>query len=237
MPKHGKKYRESQKVIGDSAARQPDEAVALAKKAAYAKFDETVELHLYTFADPRHADQQLREVASLPHGVGKKVRVMVFAEGEAARVAREAGADYVSDDALYKKIEEGWSDFEVSIATPDMMGKIGRLGRFLGRKGLMPNPRTGTVVQAQDIGKAIVEAKKGRVELKMDKTAIIHAPIGKVSFEEKALLENLASVMSTVLRAKPAGVKGPLLKSATIATTMGPGIKLDLPALQALRVE
>ncbi|MBI4219577.1 MAG: 50S ribosomal protein L1 [Chloroflexi bacterium] len=237
MAKHGKKYLEAQKLVGETTPRQPDEAVALAKKAAYAKFDETVELHLYTFADPRHADQQLREIASLPHGVGRKVRVMVFAEGEAARVAREAGADYVADDATYKRIEEGWSDFEVSIATPDMMGKIGRLGRFLGRKGLMPNPRTGTVVQAQDIGKAIGEAKKGRVELKMDKTAIIHAPIGKASFEEKALLENLASVISTVIRAKPAGVKGPFLKSATIATTMGPGIKLDLPALQALRVE
>lgn len=236
MPKRGKKYREAAKLVGEGP-KAPAEAISIAKKASYVKFDETVELHLMTTADPRHADQQLREVASLPHGVGKKVRVMVFAEGEGARVARASGADYVIDDATIKRIEEGWSEFEVSIATPDMMGKIGRLGRFLGRKGLMPNPRTGTVVQAQDLGTAITEAKKGRVELKMDKTAIIHAPIGKVSFSETALLENLTNVISTVSRAKPAGIKGPFLKSATLTTTMGPGVKLDLNELQALKVE
>jgi len=236
MPERGKKYRAAAKLVGEGL-KGPAEAISIAKKASYVKFDETVELHLLTFSDPRHADQQLREVASLPHGVGKKVRVMVFAEGEGARVARAAGADYVIDDATIKRIEEGWSEFEVSIATPDMMGKIGRLGRFLGRKGLMPNPRTGTVVPAQDLGTAIIEAKKGRVELKMDKTAIIHAPIGKVSFDEKALLENLTSVVSTVARAKPAGIKGPFLKSATLTTTMGPGVKLDLNELQALKVE
>jgi large subunit ribosomal protein L1 len=236
MSKRGKKYMAAAKVVGEGPKR-PGEAIAAAKKAAYAKFDETVELHLLTAADPRHADQQLREVATLPHGTGKKVRVMVFAEGEGARSAREAGADYVIDEATTKRIEEGWSDFEVAIATPDMMGKIGRLGRFLGRKGLMPNPRTGTVVQAQDLPRAISDAKKGRVELKMDKTSIIHAPIGKLSFEEKALLENLTSVVSTIVKAKPSGIKGAFLKSATLTTTMGPGIKLDLPALQELQAE
>jgi large subunit ribosomal protein L1 len=236
MSKRGKKYMAAVKAVGEGP-KKPGEAIAAAKKAAYAKFDETVELHLLTAADPRHADQQLREVATLPHGTGKKVRVMVFAEGEGARAARDSGADYVIDEATTKRIEEGWSDFEVAIATPDMMGKIGRLGRFLGRKGLMPNPRTGTVVQAQDLPRAISEAKKGRVELKMDKTSIIHAPIGKLSFEEKALMENLTSVVSTINRAKPSGVKGAFLKSATLTTTMGPGIRLDLPALQELQVE
>jgi large subunit ribosomal protein L1 len=236
MSKRGKKYMAAVKVVGEGP-KKPGEAIAAAKKAAFAKFDETVELHLLAAADPKHADQQLREVATLPHGTGKKVRVMVFAEGEGARAARDAGADYVIDEATTKRIEEGWSDFDVAIATPDMMGKIGRLGRFLGRKGLMPNPRTGTVVQAQDLPRAISEAKKGRVELKMDKTSIIHAPIGKLSFEEKALMENLTSVVSTIARAKPSGVKGAFLKSATLTTTMGPGIKLDLAALQELQVE
>ncbi|MBI2965327.1 MAG: 50S ribosomal protein L1 [Chloroflexi bacterium] len=236
MPGHGKKYIAAAKAVGEGF-KKPDEAISAAKKVAYAKFDETVELHILTTADPRHADQQLREVATLPHGTGKKVRVMVFAEGDGARSARDSGADYVIDEATTKRIEEGWSDFEVAIATPDMMGKIGRLGRFLGRKGLMPNPRTGTVVQAQDLPRAIADAKKGRVELKMDKTAIIHAPIGKLSFEERALLENLTSIISTINRAKPAGIKGAFMKSATLTTTMGPGIKLDLPALQTLQVE
>ena len=194
-------------------------------------------MHLLMSADPRHAEQQIREVASLPHGTGKETRVLAFAEGEAAAAAREAGADMVVDDEIIKKIENGWAEFEVAIATPDQMGKIGRLGRFLGRKGLMPNPRTGTVVQSGDIGRAIEEAKKGRVELRMDRSAIIHASIGKVSFDEQQLVENLAAIVSTVARAKPQAVKGQFIMSATLSTTMGPGLKLDLSALRQLEVE
>jgi large subunit ribosomal protein L1 len=212
----------------------PREAVALAKKVSFTKFDEAVELHLATTADPRHADQQIREVANLPHGTGKPVRVFVFAEGEAARNAQEAGADFVSNDDLIKKIEEGWSEFDISIATPDQMGKLGRLGRFLGRKGLMPNPRTGTVVQPADIRKAIETVKKGRAEIRMDKTANVHVRFGTVRFTEEQLADNLASVYAAISRAKPAGVKGQFVTSATVATTMGPGIRLDLAGLDEL---
>ena len=233
MPQHGKKYREARSQT-PTTPQQPREAVAFAKKAAYAKFDEAVELHLATAADPRHADQQIREVATLPHGTGKPVRVFVFAEGEAARAAQEAGADYVANDELIKKIEEGWSDFDISIATPDQMGKLGRLGRFLGRKGLMPNPRTGTVVPPQDIRKAIDTMKKGRAEIRMDKTANVHVRIGTVKFTEDQLVDNLASVYATIARARPAGVKGQFVKTATLATTMGPGIKLDVAGLEEL---
>ena len=233
MPRHGRKHRTAVEQVGDQA-REPQDAVALAKKVAHAGFDEVVELHVLTAADPRHADQQIREVATLPHGAGRPVRVMVFAEGEAASLALEAGADFVADDAIVKRIEDGWDEFDISIATPDQMGKIGRLGRFLGRKGLMPNPRTGTVVQAEDIGRAIDSAKKGRAEIRMDRTGIIHTRIGTVSFDEQQLLDNLASVVGTILRAKPSGVKGQLIRTATIASTMGPGIKLDLNSLQEL---
>lgn len=232
MARHGKKYERAKEKVGEGA-RLPKEAVALAKSAAFANFDESVELHIHTSADVRHAEQQIREVVSLPHGTGKTVRVMVFAEGMAADAAREAGADYVADDEIIKKIEGGWADFEVAVATPDQMGKIGRLGRYLGRKGLMPNPRTGTVVQPDEIANAIEQARQGRVELRMDKTAIVHTAIGKVSFEEEALLENLNTVITTLLRAKPDEVKGELIKKATITTTMGPGIELDLSELEA----
>jgi len=233
MPKHGKKHRAAMEEVGNQPL-DPQDAVGLAKKVARAGFDEVVELHVLTAADPRHADQQIREVATLPHGTGRPVRVMVFAEGEAATLAQEAGADYVADEDIVKRIEGGWDEFDISIATPDQMGKIGRLGRYLGRKGLMPNPRTGTVVQAEDIGRAIESAKKGRAEIRMDRTSIIHTRIGAVSFDEGQLLENLASVIGTILRAKPSGVKGQLIKTATITTTMGPGIKLDLSSLQEL---
>lgn len=236
MVKRGKSYRAA--ADGARAApRTPEEAVAIAKKGSYAKFDETVELHLMTTADPRQAEQQLREVTSLPHGTGKEMRVLAFVEGEAATAARDAGADIIADDEIVKQIEGGWAEFEVAIATPDQMGKIGRLGRYLGRKGLMPNPRTGTVVQPQDVGRAIEESKMGRVELRMDSSGIIHTTIGKVSFEEEQLLENLATVMDTVAGAKPEGVKGQFIKSATISTTMGPGVKLDLSALLQIEVE
>lgn len=216
---------------------QPEEAIALVKQMAGTKFDETVEVHLRIGADPRHADQLIRGVVLLPHGLGKSVRVLVFAQGDAARTAREAGAEYVGDDDLIKRIEGGWVDFDISIATPDVMGKVGRLGRVLGRRGLMPNPRTGTVVQPQDIARAVSDAKKGRVEVRMDRTAIIHAPIGKASFQEEALLENLTTLVEMVVRARPASVKGQLIRSAYLNTTMGPSVQLDIPSLQVLRVE
>jgi large subunit ribosomal protein L1 len=233
MPLHGKKYRAAREQV-PLEPQGPREAVALAKKVSFTKFPEAVEINLATSADPRHADQQIREVANLPHGTGKPVRVFVFAEGEAARQAQEAGADYIVDEALTKKIEEGWSDFEISVATPDQMGKIARLGRFLGRKGLMPNPRTGTVVQAGDIRRAIETVKKGRAEIRMDKTANVHVRIGTVKFTEDQLVDNLASVYATITQAKPAGIKGQFVKTATLTTTMGPGIKLDLVKLEEL---
>ncbi len=237
MPKHGKRYREAASLIEEDRDYEPSEAIALAKESASAKFDETVELHIRTGADPRHADQMVRGVVLLPHGVGKPVRVAVFAQGEAATAANEAGADVVGDDDLIKRVEGGFTEFDVSIATPDMMGKVGRLGRILGRKGLMPNPRTGTVVQPNDIPKAVGDAKKGRVEFRLDRTSIIHVPIGKASFEEEKLLDNLTELMDNIVRARPSGVKGQFIRSAYITTTMGPSIGLDVAGATALKVE
>ena len=237
MTKRGKRYREALALLDQEKRYQPEEGVVLAKQMAAAKFDETVELHLRTGADPRHADQMVRGVAVLPHGVGKTIRVVVFTEGEAVSVAEKAGADHVGSDDLIKRIEGGWTDFDVSIATPDMMGRVGRLGRILGRKGLMPNPRTGTVVQAEDIPRAVEESKKGRVEYRLDRTALIHSPIGKVSFEEKQLLENLTTLMDNILRARPSGLKGQFIRSAYLTTTMGPSINLDVASVSELRVE
>lgn len=233
MAKHGKRYNAAAKAAGEGT-HAPEAAVALAKEFSKVKFNEAIELHVATGADPRHADQQLREVAELPHGTGKDVRVFVFAQGDAARDAVDAGADYVADDELIKRIEGGWADFDVAIATPDQMGKIGRLGRYLGRKGLMPNPRTGTVVQPDNVKSAIESAKKGRAELRLDKGANIHARIGTVGFEDDQILENLASVYSTIVRAKPEGVKGTFVKSVTLCTTMGPAFKLDQSELEKM---
>ena len=237
MVKHGKRYRAAEALSDREAHYQPGEAIALAKKSGTAKFDETVELHLRTGADPRHADQMVRGVATLPHGVGKPIRVLVFAQGEAITAAEEAGADFAGDEDIIKKIEGGWVDFDVSIATPDVMGKVGKLGRILGRRGLMPNPRTGTVVQAEDIPRAVAEAKKGRVEYKVDRTSLIHVPIGKVSFDEQQLLDNLTMLMDAVVRARPSGLKGEYIRSAFLTTTMGPSIGLDVASASALRVE
>ncbi len=178
--------------------------------------------------DIRNANQQVRGVALLPHGLGKQVRVLVFAQGEAERAARDAGADFVGNDELIKKVEEGWTEFDIAMATPDMMGKIGKLGKVLGRKGLMPNPKAGTVVQPNDLPRVIEEARKGRVEFKLDKTNLIHVVVGKKSFEDNKLVDNLTAVIDAVEKAKPAGAKGQFIKSATISTTMGPGVKLDL---------
>jgi len=228
MAKHGKNYQESVKLVERAKAYPPQEAIELAKKAAHARFDETVELHLRMGVDPRNASQQVRGVALLPHGLGKKVRVLVFAQGEAERIAQTAGADYVGSDELIKKIEGGWLEFDTAIATPEMMGKVGKLGKILGRRGLMPNPKSGTVVPADDISRVVDDARKGRVEFKLDRTAIIHLPLGKASFEDEKLMDNLTAVVEAVVKAKPSGVKGQYIKSASLATTMGPGIKLDL---------
>ncbi len=228
MVRHGKKYKEVAAQVDTTKAYQPQEAIEIAKKSAYANFDETVELHLRMGLDPRNAQQQVRGVALLPHGLGKKVRILVFAEGEAEKIAEAAGADYVGSDDLIKKIEGGWIEFDTAIAIPEMMGKVGKLGKILGRRGLMPNPKSGTVAPMNDLPRVIEDARKGRVEYKLDRTAIIHVPLGKVSFEDKMLMDNLAAVMEAVVRAKPAGAKGQYVKSAYITTTMGLGIKLDL---------
>lgn len=233
MAKHGKRYNAAAEVAGYET-HSPDSAVALAKEYSKVKFPEAIELHVATNADPRHADQQLREVAELPHGTGRNVRVFVFAQGDAARAATDAGAEYVADDDLIKRIEGGWSEFDVAIATPDQMGKIGRLGRYLGRKGLMPNPRTGTVVQPDNIASAVESSKKGRAEIKLDRGANIHVRIGTVGFDDSQILENLSSVYSTIMRAKPEGVKGALVKNVSICTTMGPSFKLDQSELEKL---
>ena len=237
MANQGKRYKQAEALLDREHAYQPPEAVALVKQCATAKFDETVELHLRTGSDPRQADQMVRGVASLPHGVGKPIRVLVFAQGEALTLAEEAGADYAGNDDLIKQIEGGWTEFDVSVATPDMMGKVGKLGRILGRKGLMPNPRTGTVVQPEDIARSVGEAKKGRVEYRTDRTALIHVPIGKASFDEQQLLDNLTSLMDTIVRARPSGVKGEFIRSAYLTTTMGPSIQMDVAGTTALKVE
>lgn len=234
MARHGKKHQDALKVIDRAKTYHPQEAIGLAKQASYVKFDETVELHLRMGVDPRHADQQVRGVALLPNGLGKAVRVLVFTQGESEKLAREAGADYVGGDELIKKIEDGWLEFDVAIATPEMMPKIGKLGKILGRRGLMPNPKSGTVAQPADLPRVIREARKGRVEFKLDKTAIIHSPLGKVSFEDEKLLENLAALIDAVVKAKPTGAKGQFIKSASLTTSMGPGIKLDLAPTLAL---
>lgn len=229
----GKKYRESAKLVEKNKLYPPNEAVALVKKAAFAGFDETVELHLRMGVDSRSADQQVRGIALLPNGLGKQVRVLVFAQGEGARLANEAKADYVGSDDIIKQIEDGWVDFDVTIATPDMMGKVGKLGKILGRKGLMPNPKSGTVVAADDLPRAISDSRKGRVEFRLDRTSIIHVPIGKKGFEESKLLENLVALVEAVLKAKPSGAKGQYIKTASLSTTMSPGIKLDLRPIAA----
>jgi len=228
MVRGGKKYQEAVKLLDKTKDYSPQEAIELAKKMAHSRFDETVELHLRMGLDPRNANQQVRGVTLLPHGLGKKVRVLVFTQGEAVKIAETAGADFVGDDELIKKIEEGWLDFDMAIATPDMMGKVGKLGKILGRRGLMPNPKSGTVVTPNDLAKAIEDARKGQVEFRLDRTAIIHVPLGKVSFEDDKLMDNLATVVEAVVKAKPSGAKGQYVKTASLTTTMGAGIKLDL---------
>ncbi|MBN1160897.1 MAG: 50S ribosomal protein L1 [Dehalococcoidales bacterium] len=234
MAKHGKKYEASVAKIDKATAYQPKEAIELVKKSAPAKFDETVELHLRMGLDSRNAAQQVRGIALLPHGLGKKVRVLVFAQGEAERIASDAGADFVGGDDMIKKVEGGWVDFDTAISVPEMMGKVGKLGKILGRKGLMPNPKSGTVVAMNDLPRVIEDARKGRVEYKLDRTSIIHVPVGKVSFEEQKLMDNLTAIMEAVVKARPSGAKGQYVKSAYLTTTMGPSVKLDITSATAL---
>ncbi len=234
MAKSSKGVKEAAKLLDRTNAYSPQEAVELAKKMAHTRFDETVELHLRMGVDPRNASQQVRGVALLPHGLGKKVRILVFAQGEAEKIAQTAGADIVGADELVKKIEGGWLEFDTAIATPDMMAKVGKLGKILGRRGLMPNPKSGTVVAADGLARVIGDAGKGRVEFKLDRTTIIHLPLGKVSFEGDKLMANLTAVIEAVMKAKPSGAKGQYVKSAFLATTMGAGIKLDLKTTLSL---
>lgn len=237
MSKHGKKYNEAAAKIEHDRNYAPNEALGLVKETAYAKFDATVEVHIRLGVDPRHADQQVRDVVVLPHGLGKSVRVMVFAQGDGAAAAREAGADYVADDdETITRIQGGWTDFDVAIATPDMMGKVGRLGRILGPRGLMPNPKAGTVVPAEDIARVINESKAGRVEFRVDKTSNLHVPIGKVSFEQKKLYENLAALMEAIKKARPAAAKGTYIKRVTVTSTMGPGVRVDPIGSQTMEI-
>jgi large subunit ribosomal protein L1 len=228
MPKHGKKYLAAFAKVNRDETYTPAEGIGLAKETSYVDFDATVEVHIRLGVDPRHADQQVRDVVVLPHGLGKTVRVLVFAQGDGAALAREAGADVVADDdETLGRIQAGWTDFDVAIATPDMMGKVGRLGRVLGPRGLMPNPKAGTVVPAEDLPRVINESKAGRVEFRVDKTSNLHVPIGKVSFENQKLYDNMAALMDAVKKARPAAAKGTYIKRVTLTTTMGPGIKID----------
>ena len=224
--KHGKKYLETAKAVDRTKLYDPDEAIAVVKKAAVAKFDETIEAHIRTGCDGRHADQQIRGAVVLPHGTGKTVRVLVFARGAKADEAVAAGAEHVGAEELIPKIQnEGWLDFDVVVATPDMMGVVGRLGRVLGPKGLMPNPKAGTVTM--DVTKAVNDIKAGKIEYRLDKTNIIHVPIGKASFDEEKLADNFQTLMNAIVKAKPSTVKGQYLKSITLTSTMGPGVKLN----------
>lgn len=230
MARRGKKYLEAAKLVDKSKLYTTDEALDIAQKASYAKFDETVELHFRLGVDPRHADQQVRGSVVLPHGLGKKIRVLVFTEGEGEKIAKEAGADYVGCDEYIKMIEDGWLEFDVALATPNVMPKISKLGKILGRRGLMPNPKSGTLVPPSDLPRVIEEAKKGRVEFRMDRTGVVHIPVGKLSFGKEKLAENIAAAIEAVIRAKPPAARGQYIRSLTLATTMGPGIKLNLSA-------
>jgi len=234
MGRHGKKYEEASKLVDRERVYAPLEAVELAKQTTFVAFDASIEAHLRLGVDPRHADQMVRGTVVLPHGTGKIVRVAVFAQGEKAQEALRAGADEVGGEDLVKKIEAGWLEFDVAITTPDSMGLVGRLGKILGRRGLMPNPKAGTITF--DVERAVKEVKGGRVEFRVDKTAIVHAPVGKSSFEPADLVDNLAALIDAINRAKPTGAKGQYIKGLTIANTMGPGIRVDVPAVLAAAV-
>jgi large subunit ribosomal protein L1 len=231
MPRHGKKYVEAAKLVEPGRPYGPLDAARLLRETSYVSFDPTVEAHIRLGVDPRHADQMVRGTVVLPHGTGKVTRVVVFAQGEKAQEALRAGADEVGGDDIVKRIEAGWLDFDVALATPDMMGMVGRLGRILGRRGLMPNPKAGTITN--DLERAIREVKGGRVEFRVDKTGIIHVPFGKASFNEEQLADNLTALVDAVNRARPGTAKGHYFRSLTVASTMGPGIRVDVAALLA----
>ena len=236
MAKHGKKYLAVKAKYDQNINYDPRQALELVKDTAYANFDGTVEIHLHTGLDPRQADQMVRDVVVLPNGLGKTVRVLVFAQGDAARVAQESGADFViSDDEGLKKIQDGWTDWDVSIAMADMMGKAGRLGKVLGPRGLMPSPKAGNITQsAADLPRMITEAKAGRVEFRVDKTSGVHVPIGKASFTHQQLMQNFAALMDAMKKAKPSAAKGVYIKKISLAATMGPGVRVDPNAAQSM---
>lgn len=235
MTKHGKKYLAARAKINIDQFYEPKQALILVKETCYVKFDSTVEVHMRMGLDPRQADQQVRDVVVLPNGLGKNVRVLVFTSGEAGVRAQEAGADYIADsDEWVAKIQGGWTDFDVAVSTPDMMSKVGRLGRILGPRGLMPNPKAGTVVPAEDLPRVIREAKAGRVEFRLDKTANLHMPIGKTSFSVEKLYENLAALMDAIKKARPPAAKGTYIRRITVTSTMGPGVKIDSLLAQSM---
>lgn len=232
MPKHGKKYRAQRANVDRQRIYEAREALELVKENARAKFDETIEVHLRTNLNPRQADQQIRGVVILPAGTGKQVRILVFAEGEGEHLAREAGADFVGSDDLIQRIQaENWMDFDVVIAVPQMMGKVGRLGRVLGPRGLMPNPKAGTIVQPEDLPRVIQETRQGRVEYRLDRTGNVHVPVGKASFSVDQLMDNLKALVDAIGRARPAALRGQYIKKTTIASTMGPGVHIDFAAI------
>jgi large subunit ribosomal protein L1 len=230
---HGKKYQEVAKQVDSKKPYKLNEAIELLKKTSYVKFDPTIELHFRLGIDPRHADQQVRSTAVLPHGTGKQIRILVFTQGEGETLARQAGADFVGSDDLIKQIEGGWLDFDVAIATPEQMGKVGKLGKILGRRGLMPNPKSGTITQPNDLPRLIQETRRGKVEFRNDKTGLVHVGVGKLSFNEEQIRENVLSLVEAIIRNKPSGAKGTYVKSITLASSMSPGIHLDVNPILA----
>ena len=235
MAQHGKKFEDAAKQVDRLKQYAPAEAVDLLKQISFTKFNETVEVHVRLGVDPRHADQQVRSTVLLPAGLGKEVRILVFAEGDGARLAEQGGADFVGLDDLIAKIQGGWLEFDVAIATPQVMSKVGRLGRILGTRGLMPNPKAGTIVQPDDLPRVIKEARQGRVEFKVDKTGNLHVPLGKVNFTREQLIDNLSALMDAINRAKPSGAKGIYVRRVTLTSTMAPGIRLDTTEATALK--
>lgn len=234
MAKRGKKYRQAAEKIDRNKLYEPREALALAQETSISSFDGTIEVHFRLGVDPRHAEQQVRDTVMLPHGTGKSVKVLVFAEGDAAREATNAGADYIVDDELMKKIQGGWMEFDAAVSTTDMMGKVGRLGKVLGPRGLMPNPKAGTVVPPEDISRVINELKAGRVEFRVDRTANLHVPIGKVSFQTDQLVDNMTALMEAVKKSRPSSSKGAFIRKIVVTATMGPGIRVDPNSAQAM---
>lgn len=236
MAKHGKKYREAAAKVEKDKLYEPADALRLVRETSITKFDGTIEVHIRLGVDPRHAEQQVRDTVLLPNGLGRSIRVIAFAEGDAAHLAQQAGADIIGDEQVITKIKDGWVEFDAAVSTPEMMGKIGKsgLGKVLGPRGLMPNPKAGTVVPGEDLARVIKELKAGRVEFRVDKTANLHVPIGKASFAAEALTENMAALMEAVKKSRPASAKGTFIRKITVAATMGPGVKVDPNAAQAM---